>query len=296
VYRSTPFMMNDKAGVQRMILVYDELLFAVQGGAQPEDDKMWFELTMTLANVASSPADPGPDGLVLPLPTGFSNAKVQEENGPFKIVPGKGLVSPGPVPPGQLSTTVQFALPVVDGRCEFEMAAPYGMFQSSIAIVKGSKTVVSAAQIGKAPRVQRSDDMREYYVLDGFVVSPGESLRFTVAGLPMVPAWHGPAKTLAGVIVVMLIALALAVALMGKRGAAVSRPVDAQAQRRELGQRREKLYAELVALERLRAAERIDDSDFESQRKAIMTKLVLVHRELDDLDGTGPAGGQARIS
>ena len=143
--------------------------------------------------------------------------------------------------------------------------------------------------------MQRGDDMREFYILDGFSVKPGGSLQFSVAGLPMPAMWHAVSKNLAGVIVVALLALALTVALVGRRRPA-GRPVDAEAQRRDLTVRRDKLYSELVALERLRASERIDAGDFDAQRKAIMTRLVLVHRELDELDGVAPAGGQARVS
>jgi hypothetical protein len=282
-YLSTPFQLTPAAGARRMVLVYDRLLFAMQGGAQPEDDGLWFQLQITVANVGSAPVPTGPEGLVLPLPAGFRSGRIAEEDSGFALLSGVGLVARGPVAPGQLGATVSFKLPVEDGRASFAMPAPLGMFQSHVAILKTEGMVV-APEGGGAPRAARADDGREYLILEGFNVAPGEALRFTVAGLPQPQSWQAWARIVAAILVVALVAATVAVAIRRPR-ARSARPADAAVARRELGQRREKLFAELVALERLRAQERIDAGDFDAQRRAIMTKLVLVHRELDELDG-----------
>jgi len=286
-YATAPFLLSPAAGVRRMVLVYDRLLFALQGGAQPEDDGLWFQLQMTVANVGAAPRSAGPAGesLVLPLPKGFRSARIADDDSELTVVDDVGLMARGAVPPGQMAASVQFRVPVEGGKAVIDMPAPLGMFQSQVAVLKTEGMVV-VPESGGAPRLARSDDGREYLILEGFNIAPGKSLRFTVAGLPQPESWQSWARVLAALVVVLLVAASVAIAVRRPRVRA-AKPADAATARRELGNRRERLFAELVTLERLRAAQRIDEMDFDTQRKAIMTKLVLVHRELDELDGSG---------
>ncbi len=292
-HRSSPFMLSPHAGARRIIIAYDQLLLAIQGGAQPEEQKMWFELSITVANLGPSPIETGTDGLLLPLAAGFRSPVIREEQSSFSIVPGEGVRHVGAIPPGQVTVTVQFALEAKEGRVAFEMPAPLGMYQSQIAIAKGPGTVVTSGPENTTPQVRRADDGREYFMLTNFTVAPGESLRFAIAGLPVPAAWQGWVKGLAAVAVLLLVGMAFAAALRRPPAAAAGRARPAasvESARRELSSRREKLFAELVALERARQAQRIDDDAFAAHRRSIMAKLVLVHRELDDLEGNG---GQA---
>jgi hypothetical protein len=296
-HRSTPFQLTTDAGARRMVLVYDDLLFAMHGGGQPDEQRMWFEMTVTVANLGGSPIDVGPEGLLLPLPQGFRSASIPEESGMmFSLVPGKGLLRKGAVPPGQLTGVVQFALGADGGRVMFDMPAPIGMFQSQVAIVKapGMVTNPSAGALA-APELRRAEDGREYYILSGFTVPPGESLRFEIAGLPTPAKWQGWVKALAGAVAILLVGLAVAVAVRQPRVVAAPRdPAAIEKAKRDLGARREKLYDELVALERARAAQRIEEGAFSAHRKTIMAKLVLVHRQLDDLDAPPSGGAQGK--
>jgi len=56
------------------------------------------------------------------------------------------------------------------------------------------------------------------------------------------------------------------------------------ARRKELTAKREQLYDELVSLERKRAAQQIDEDRYETNRQAVVSRLTLVLRELDQLD------------
>jgi hypothetical protein len=96
-------------------------------------------------------------------------------------------------------------------------------------------------------------------------------------------------------VVLALIALALAVTLfdpLGKRRGkttAAAAPGETSTKsgatrRKELTQRKEQLFDELVALERKRAAQQIDEDRYETNRQSVVSKLTLVLRELDQLD------------
>ncbi len=63
------------------------------------------------------------------------------------------------------------------------------------------------------------------------------------------------------------------------------RVVDA---RKDLELRRDELYDRLVTLERMRVAARVDDGRYAIERRSLIAKLVVVHRELDALDGPPP--------
>src|SRR5205823_4779393 len=78
-YRAQPFLMAPAAGVVRAVLVHDQLLFSLQGGGQIDDDKMWFELSFSAANLTGSPYDAGPDGVSFPLPAEAGGASVKDE-------------------------------------------------------------------------------------------------------------------------------------------------------------------------------------------------------------------------
>jgi hypothetical protein len=293
LFRSSPFMLA-AAGARRMILAHDKLLLAFQGGGQVDDDDMGFELSLVVANLTGVPYDAGAEGVLVPLPLGFTSAQVKDDD-PAKrasIESGAGVRLRGVVPPGQRETVVQFALPIRDGRVSFEMPAPLGIFQSQMFIAKSGGMVLAPRDgVTTAPKIERADDGREYYALSDVTVAPGGTLAFEVAGLPVPAKWQDWGRALAGVIVIVLVALAVVVAARRPRP---GRRAAAPAQRRqELYARRDRLYAELVALERARAAGRIDLSAFDAQRKGIMTKLVLVHRELDELDAPGPGGTSA---
>jgi hypothetical protein len=123
-------------------------------------------------------------------------------------------------------------------------------------------------------------------------------LKLDIAGLPLPAAWQAWARALAGFVVIALVALAIVIAV--RRPAQRSAPTAAE-RRNDLYARRDRLYEALVALERARVAGKIEPAAFDAQRKGIMTRLVLVHRELDELDampeGAPPADDdQARTS
>ena len=290
---STPFMMAPGAGTRRMIFAVDRLLFALQGGGQAEEEALAFELQLVLANMTGMPFDTG-EGVVIPLPEGFERATIKEDDpgGHLAIVPGQGVRVTGPMPPGQREVVVQFTLPLKDGRASFDLLAPLGLFQSQMFLLKTGNMVISPGTgMSSAPQTQRADDGREYFQLANLTVAPGQRLRFDVVGLPAPSHWPSVARGLAGLVVALLVVLALAFAIRRPRGAAHS-PATKESERRDLVAMRERLYAELVTLERARAARRIEPDAFATQRRGIMTRLVLVHRQLDDLDG--PTGATER--
>jgi hypothetical protein len=282
VYRTIPFQMNSLAGVMRGIIVTQKLLFGMQGGAQVDDTKLWFELGLAVANVTGGPVNPGPDGFLIPLPKGFSNAKVSDEMGQQVTINGTGVVWRGVIPPGQHDVVVQFSMKIDGGRVAVDMPAPQGMWQSQIAIEKAPGVIVTGEGIAAKPRTL--DSGKEFLVLQDLMVRPGGSLRFEITGLPQRPAAQRWALWIVGFMVLGLIAWAVVAAVTPSRQPGAG---GGEAARRELTDQRDRLYAELVTLERRRAAGGVDVEVYERERRALTAKLVVVHRELDALDVAG---------
>jgi hypothetical protein len=281
-YRSLPFMLTANQGASRGILVYDKPLVALQGGGTMDDDRFGMELGVNLVNLMGVPYDVGHEGLVIPLPDGFHAANVSEERNPLgdraKIIPDRGLVISGVLPPGETNVVLSFALPVVDGRVAFRMDAPFGLYQSRIFLEKGPHTLIHSAKLPVPPVVDLQG--RDFYQLD-LTVPPGEELAFEILGLPVRPAQDRYFRLGAGVIVVAILLWAiLAVVWVRPLVAKRDEPAD---RRRALEDDRERLYADLVSLEKRRRKGDIAGDDYEDARRSLVTKLVLVHRELDEI-------------
>jgi len=281
-YRSLPFMLTAIAGASRGILLYEKPLVAIQGGGMMDDDRFGFELGVNLVNLMGAPYDTGPEGMVVPLPDGFFGGDVSEDQNPLgeraKVVPDKGLVVTGVLPPGQSNVVLSFALPVQDGRVRFSMPAPWGLYESRVFVERGPKMVIRSDKL-PAPEVVPLDG-REYYSVKA-TVAPADTLDFEIFGLPERPASDRQLRLAVGALVLALLAWGLAVTMRGPRAPAGSKPKDAR--RIALEHDRERLYADLVGLEKKRKQGDLDDGTYEDARRTLVAKLVLVHRELDEL-------------
>jgi hypothetical protein len=285
-FYTAPFLLSSGAGVRRMILAYDKLLLAVQGGAQVDDADLAWEVQLVIANLTGVPFDAGSDGLLIPLPKGFRGANLKDDDpgGRLTVVPGEGVLVRGVVAPGQKEVVVQFLLAADDGRVAVEMPAPLGIFQSQLFLARTPGMVVTPGNgVATAPKVERADDGREYFHLADVNVKPDDTLRFEVSGLPVPPRWQAVSRALVGLIVIALVIAAFAFAV-SRPSAVLKTPATRDGEKRELIAQRERLYAELVNLERARVARKIDLEIFAAKRRGIMTRLVLVHRQLDDLE------------
>jgi hypothetical protein len=138
--------------------------------------------------------------------------------------------------------------------------------------------------------VRQNDMGRSFFVIPRTDIKPGEKLSFTVTGLPRARASERWAKVIVGLVVVCLLAGAVGFTLIvNARGQDKTvRATGLGARRKQLTAEREKLYDQLVDLEKKRAAQRVDGDEYVSVRQTVVARLTLVLRELDQLD-TGSA-------
>jgi hypothetical protein len=272
VYRSAPFQLTGGKGALASVFVQElPFLFGFHGGAEIDDDKLWFEMRFFLANVSGRPVA-AKDGLIIPLPRGTVGGSVDEaDQARVKVDRKRGFVWRGALPPGQREFIGGFALPVEDGVVDFEMPVPYGV-ESAQLIFGYARGVTVLGPAGVSTRVepplgQPTRDGRRFLIVSDISIAPGDALKLRISGLPQPPSWHGWARLGVGLSVLGLCVLAGTVAVRGKTPAP---PAAADlASRLE----RDRLYEQLVALEKQRRGGTIATARYETTRATLVAKL-----------------------
>ncbi|HWM86895.1 MAG TPA: hypothetical protein VNO33_13675, partial [Kofleriaceae bacterium] len=100
---SLPFQLTSAQGAATNLILAPPVLFAFHGGATLDDDRLYFQLDISLYNASLVPFQPGPEGLRIPLPHGYTSASVGEDDmgeggPPVKVDEDRGLLWRGPVP------------------------------------------------------------------------------------------------------------------------------------------------------------------------------------------------------
>jgi hypothetical protein len=241
-YRSMPFQLVDAAGAKVLILVYPRVLFEFELEGLPEDEKFLVRGKFEVTNYSWAPYRGGPDGLLVPMPHGFTGAALADsDQTEVATVPGEGYKIIRPLPPYGRSFQAGFYLPVDAGRAEWTLDLPLGAFQSQIVLLKMPGMTLELPKGVQAETRQVSRG--EVYVLGPITIHPAQSMTMTIDGLPSQPRWRVWVQGIIGVLVVGVLLAGLAFALAARR-----RP--AQAVNAEADARRQRLLDELVELER----------------------------------------------
>jgi hypothetical protein len=277
VYLSPPFQMVPDRGAVVGILIYPKILVAFQGGAELDDERMWFSLKFSIANPSLTPLDTGEEGLLLPLPPGFIGASVADEMATrVKVDPDHGFIWRGPFPPGQRDFMSSFALPVEDGVVTLAMPLPYGLWQSHLVFED-----FPGMELEVPPNAQRevreTPDGRRFILLSGINIREGQSLQLRIRGLPQAPGWKRWVRVLSGLAVLALLAWGFVSLILARRREDEETAED----------RRERLLAKVVALDEKWAKNAISAREHTSQREALIAELEEVYRELNEDRGAG---------
>lgn len=296
---SPPLPLTPQLGGAAALVFYPEVMFAFHGGGDVDDEKVWFEMRMSIANTGQRPVDTGKEGLLLPLPKGFIGASVNEEMATrVKVDPDRGVVWTGTLPPGQQDFDLTFALPVESGVVEFDMALPYGLRGGSLML--GEHPGVTFEGIPTSAEVERRDvrgkpcekgqSERCFNVFRDISIAPNQRLVFQIAGLPQPPAWKGWVRVGVGITVLMLLAWGMwgiyaarrLPPLVAATAAVADKTGRGRKKQRDLERRREKLLDDLVKLETLKRAGKVADAEYEATRDRTVSLLEKLYSELRD--------------
>jgi hypothetical protein len=252
------------------------------------EDSLQVMEQLVFKNTSDKMFDPGGDGLLVPLPEGFEGAREIEGTLPLDVRAGQGVAIKSPIAPnnGAMFATqirVGFVIPAGGSQSvEFKQALPFGLEGALLLIPSNSNLTPDAPGLkARAEQPDTKGNPVKIYELDS--LSPGATLKLMVHGLP---ALERTGRKVAAVLCLLLIAAAVV-------GSRKPRHVThAEASADKLTERREKLFAELVALEQARRQTRPEGKrePGDDRRQELIAKLENVYRELATVSHGGPAG------
>ncbi|HTE49382.1 MAG TPA: hypothetical protein VK698_00805 [Kofleriaceae bacterium] len=271
-FLTMPFQLTSSHGAATNLVMAPPVLFAFHGGANLEDEKLYFQLQISIYNASVLPYEPPREGLRIPLPRGFSGASVEEEvSARVKVDENRGLVWRGLIPPGERRFIASFALGSVEGKASFDMAMPYGLWPSQIVFEKMAGLRIDPPS-GVKPQVGKTDDGRPLVIFQNIQLDPGASLHLGFAGLPTAPHWQRWVARSVGVLVLSLMAWGIwGLAIRGRRGGGRLSHLEAE---------REELLQAVVQLEADLRRQRVDEADYKRRRAELQRQLEGTYAEL----------------
>ncbi len=244
------------------------------------EDALAVMIGLFIRNKSRQIFDAGEDGLVIPFPDGAVNAQEIEGGESIEIIPGKGVRLKTPIPPdagAQFMTQIRYGyvLPA-NGDRTLDVRQPLPMALPDPFILVPANTGLrldgSGLRALPADKDGRGDRVNVYTMP---ALPAGGTLALTVAGIP------GRDRT--GQTVAAGISLALAgVAIFLARRPGKSQ-VSGGPTSDELVDKREKIFGELVEIERQRKAEGANPR-LDERRRETIGRLESVYRELAKAD------------
>jgi hypothetical protein len=282
-----PFRMDTKKGMRgeiralgrtddRSVLRFDDRSRVI---LEVAEDAVQVMEELVFKNSSDRIYDGGPGGLMVPLPEGFEGTREFEGSAPLDIRAGEGVAVKGPIPPNKgamFATRLRFGFVLPAGgspTVEFRQPMPFGMEGVRLLVPANANLTVEAPGLRPQPDAKDAQgNVVKLYDLDN--IAPGSALAVTISGLPAIDR---KGRNIAAVLCLLLIVAAV---VAGQRPRQAAHAVAGAAQ---LAERREKLFAELVALEqRRRQAKRQGKGDTadDGLRQELIGKLEGVYREL----------------
>ncbi|MCG8423099.1 MAG: hypothetical protein MJE77_34790 [Proteobacteria bacterium] len=290
-YRSAPFMTVPERGAAVGLLIYPRTLFSFHMTAEPDDEYMRFRAQMVVSNYSYAPWDPGDEGLVIPLPRGFVNGAVAEEDAEkVKVEPDRGLIWRGTVPPGRVGFLAGFFLRAKGGSFDFDMDLPMGVAQSNIIMRKNPGMEIHGLPASVRPRQEKDRNGGDLFVISDITILPKKSMGFSVSGLIQRPVLERYASHVVGLAVVAILAWGFyGIFDNRRREAEMARDsgrgtsTAQRSKQRKLQKKREELLDQLVTLESGNKRGDVSSSEYQRQRARLKRELERVYTDLDRL-------------
>jgi hypothetical protein len=241
---------------------------------------------LDVLNNARVPVNP-PETFTFEMPAGAVGTTLLEGTSPNASVAGRQVTVKGPFPPGPTLVQVAANVTVTAGSLELTQRFPAALEHLSVFVKQTGSLKLASPQLASQQDMPVSGET--FIAGTGGAVAAGQPITLTLDGLPHhspMPRWIALAT--AGAIV--------AIGLWA--GLRPSSPSETSAsERKRLTARREKLFGELVRLERDQRAGKIGEEKYATRREEIVSALERVYGALDsDEWGPGPAEGSGLTS
>jgi hypothetical protein len=251
--------------VQGAVVLGEQSRFVLEIG----DDSLNVFNILQIVNTAKRPVQTG-GPVVFQLPREAVGAGMLEGSTPNAVAAGGKVTVNGPFAPG--NTVVQFAysIPLGSDEITVEQKMPAQLLQLAVVAQKVGGMQMTSPQV--TGRREMSADGQTFIVGQGGAVRAGDTVSFTLTGLPHRPSWP---KNLALTLAAAILTAGAWIATRGRR------EPDDDARRRQLHGDRDRLFSELAALEVQRRKGTVDAGAYASRREEIVTALEDLYAGLE---------------
>ncbi len=251
--------------VEGAVVLGEQSRFVLEIG----DDSLNVFNILQIVNTAKRPVQTG-GPIVFQLPREAVGAGMLEGSTPNAVAAGGKVTVNGPFAPG--NTVVQFAysIPLGSDEITVEQKMPAPLLQLAVVAQKVGGMQMTSPQV--TGRREMSADGQTFIVGQGGAVRAGDTVSFTLTGLPHRPSWP---KNLALTLAAAILAAGAWFATSGR-----TEP-DEDARRRQLHGDRDRLFSELTALEAQRRKGTVDAGAYASRREQIVTELEDLYAGLE---------------
>lgn len=243
---------------------------------EPGDEAINVYYLLDITNTARRRVNPSAP-FIIDMPAGASGTTVLDGSSPAASVNGTRLRVQGPFPPGRTAVQVAYELPVSGGSIRFTQRFPATLEQMALVVKKVGGTKLTSPQVSAQQDMTASGET--YIAATGPAVAAGRPITIALDGMP-----H---RSAAGRWTALTLALAIVLAGVW----ASTRPEDRAArlaERKRLIARRDKLFGELVRLEREHRQGRGDRGRYAARREELVGALEHLYGALDGGGDTGP--------
>ncbi len=282
-FYSTPFFHVPNHGSPVGVVVGKQLMFGWQYEVSMDDEYMGFQGNLTMSNPGAFPYQENEDGVLIPFSNGFIGGQIPEElSKQASVIPTKGLLWRDAVPPGQHRIRLVFSHKIVDGGFDFSQPLPWGAMEYGVIVVArpGMKIKVGAETVKLLPPELQSaigakatfEDKHfkslpqvdsKYVAFKMTRVGAPATIDLDFSGLPARPAYQKYARWLVGGLVILFLIWIASVLWKASRN-----PIQDD---------KGTLFESLVALEKKRQADKLEEEAYQKQTNAIREKLKVIY-------------------
>ena len=230
---------------------------------------------LEILNMAQVPVEPE-QPVLFEVPAGALSASVMRGSSPLTIVDGTRVELPGPFQPGVTPLRVGYILPYTSDRLAVSQQFPANLEALVMMIENWGAMEIASAQISRRGEQSAEESGAALYILAGGPLIPaGEPLVFELSGLP-----HRD-RTATNLALALALGT-LAFGVWGAFGPSIAAEADEGQRGRAAQVRKERLFADLVKVERQRRLGKIGSTKHSTRREELLVALERVYRELDD--------------
>jgi len=231
---------------------------------------------LDIANNARVPVNP-PAAFEFDLPAGAVGATIMEGSSPNAVASGSHISVQGPFPPGHTYLQAAYQMPAATGSLTIAQRFPALLEQLAVVVKKSGETTLSSAQVKEQRELPAQGEV--FIAATGGPIAAGQPLQLEVGGIPH----HSRAPR------IVALALAAVIVVIGvwMSGRSSGDASGSAAERKRLIARRDRLFNDLVRLERDRRNGRGDERRYAARREEMLAALEQIYSALDG-DDTGP--------